>query len=225
MRLLHWPAMILTGIGPFALILSCFDGEIVLRCLKLTLGGSASSRHKNREREAYFLHKLGSKFYDEGASVFESVKTGKRSSFVKKLVERLSLHMPMPDVRELSEIERFKEETRLQQCLNLANLGVRLTPSIGMLGTILGMVRLLSTLEDPSQLGSQMSLALLTTFYGLFFSLVIWTPIQQKLERILEIEMEGCDQALHWLDLLERRKPPTYFSEAADFTPSDARSA
>jgi flagellar motor component MotA len=84
-----------------------------------------------------------------------------------------------------------------------------------MLGTILGMVQLLSTLEDPAQIGSHMSLALLTTFYGLFFSLALWTPQQQKLERVMEVEADGYNQCLRWLEFLEKRKPSDYFADAA----------
>jgi chemotaxis protein MotA len=82
-----------------------------------------------------------------------------------------------------------------------------------MLGTILGMVRLLSTLEDPSHIGPHMSLALLTTFYGLFFSLVFWTPLQQKIERMLDVELEHFNQTIHWLETLENNKPISYFAE------------
>ncbi len=124
--------------------------------------------------------------------------------------------MPTRDIRDLLEMERDRHRIRLIQCLNVLNVGVRVCPSLGMLGTILGMVRLLSTLEDPSKIGPHMSLAMLTTFYGLFFSLVAWTPVQQKIERVLDIELEAYDQVIHWLDLLEKRKPVTYFADTAE---------
>jgi hypothetical protein len=43
---------------------------------------------------------------------------------------------------------------------------------------------------------------------------VVWTPFQQKIERLTDVELEGFDQILAWLELLERRKPVDYFSEA-----------
>jgi flagellar motor component MotA len=61
-----------------------------------------------------------------------------------------------------------------------------------------------------------MSLALLTTFYGLFFSLAIWTPNQQKLERVQEVELDGYNQIIQWLEFLEKRKPADYFADAAE---------
>jgi chemotaxis protein MotA len=211
--------MVLTGLGPFALVFVCFDYSVIARAFGLAVGTSPISRQQKRGREAIFLQKLGNSYYDQGAIVFETIKTRGLSSFVRKVVERLAIRMPLPDIRELSELERVRYEAQLEQCLSVVGFGVRLTPSIGMLGTILGMTRLLSTLDDPSRIGGQMSLALLTTFYGLFFSLALWTPFQQKLERVLDIEMEGCDQTLRWLELLERRKPSDYFADAVDINP------
>ncbi len=215
-RMLHWPAIVLTGLGPIALAMVCFEGEVLARVLSLVFGDGPKTRIHLHEKEAMLLHKLGKDFYAEGIAVFERVKTGKISSYVKKSIERLSVKMPASDIRELLEIERDRFANRTQQCLSVTSMGLRLAPSLGMLGTILGMVRLLSTLEDPSKIGSNMSLALLTTFYGLFFSICVWTPLQQKLERVHDIENEGYDQTMKWLELMEKRKPSNYFADAAE---------
>lgn len=215
-RMLHWPAMVLTGLGPIALAMICFEGEVLSRALGLIFGAGPKTRIHQHEREAMLLHRLGKDFYAEGAAVFEKAKAGKTSSYVKKSIDRLSVKMPPSDIRELLEIERDRFANRTQQCLSVTSMGLRLAPSLGMLGTILGMVRLLSTLEDPSKIGSNMSLALLTTFYGLFFSICVWTPLQQKVERVMDIENEGYDQTMKWLELMEKRKPSNYFADAAE---------
>jgi len=213
LRLLHWPALILTGIGPMALVAVCCDWRNIVHTMKVLTGKSARRLQKDHEREAGILHKIGEKFYGEGARAFEGINPRGISKFVNKVLERLAARMPTPDVRQLLENERDRTQVKLVQSLSVLALGVRLTPSVGMLGTILGMVELLSTLQDPSHIGSAMSLALLTTFYGLFFSLVMWTPLQQKIERVLDVEMDGFNQTIRWLELLEKRKPANYFAD------------
>lgn len=223
LRLFHWPAMVLTGLGPIALLFICFDVGEVFRAFGMVLFRSPGRLKKKTAKEAVFLHELGKSFYDGGQRAFDSAKASGLTPFVAKLVERLSLRMPAPDIRDLSMLEQGKRESELVQAVNVVSSAVRLTPSIGMLGTIMGMVRLLSTLEDPSKIGSAMGLALLTTFYGLFFSLAIWTPIQQKIEKLLSIEMHGFDQSLRWLELLEKRKPTSYFADTADLPDSGTK--
>lgn len=214
LRLLHWPAMVLTGVGPFALCLICYDAKALGRTAKAVFGRTPDSRQEMHEREAVILHKLSNLYFEEGPSAFEKVNPKGISEYATRMIERLAVRMPTADIREFLNVERERAVIRLVQILKVVGLGVRLAPSVGMLGTILGMVSLLSTLSEPSQIGSHMSLALLTTFYGLFFSLVVWTPVQQKLERIMDLELEGYDQVLRWLELLERRKPLNYIEEA-----------
>lgn len=218
-RILHWPAIVLTLIGPMSLVMICSDWRAAFRTVGVVFGATAGSLQRRHEREAKLMNKLSKDYYTDGPEVFENQANVKgMSDYVARTFERLASRMPGPDIRDLLESERDRTQVRLVGCLHVLALGVRLTPSIGMLGTILGMVQLLSSLKDPSQIGSHMSMALLTTFYGLFFSLVYWTPMQQKVEQVLDVEMAGYGQILRWLELLERRKPAAYFAETAELT-------
>ncbi len=212
-RMLHWPAMVLTGMGPIGLVLMCFDFSLVARTISLCCFTSLPARQRKATREILLLSKWGRDFYEEGPEAFEKIKGRGFSDVTKKMIQKLIVRVPTKDIREMLEIERNHRRVLMIQSLNLVNLGVRLCPSMGMLGTILGMVRLLSTLEDPSHIGPQMSLALLTTFYGLFFSLVFWTPLQQKIERLMDVDLEHFNQTVSWLETLENNKPISYFAE------------
>jgi len=54
-------------------------------------------------------------------------------------------------------------------------------PAMGMIGTLVGLVQMLSHLEDPSQLGPAMAIALLTTLYGAVLAHAFALPIADKL--------------------------------------------
>lgn len=55
-------------------------------------------------------------------------------------------------------------------------------PAMGMVGTLVGLVQMLKTLDDPSAIGPAMAIALLTTLYGAIIAFVICNPIASKLE-------------------------------------------
>ena len=224
-RIFHWPAMVLTCIGPMALVCMCSQFRNCWHTLKCVMGPTHKKRQKMHEREARFLQKLNKDFYVEGPDVFENNIPKGLSEFTYKMLDRLATKMPITDVRDFLEIERDQNQVRMVQALTVLSMGVRLTPSVGMLGTILGMVQLLGSLQDPSMIGSHMSLALLTTFYGLFFSLVLWTPMQQKMEQLLDTEQEGFNQAIRWIELLERRKPANYFTDSVSNLPKAEKSS
>lgn len=57
-----------------------------------------------------------------------------------------------------------------------------LAPAFGMIGTLIGLIAMLSNLDDPSALGPGMALALVTTLYGSVMAQLIFIPIADKLE-------------------------------------------
>ncbi|MCU0230510.1 MAG: MotA/TolQ/ExbB proton channel family protein [Acidobacteria bacterium] len=55
-------------------------------------------------------------------------------------------------------------------------------PAFGMIGTLIGLVRMLSTLEEPAKIGPAMALAILTTLYGSLIAYLICLPLAEKLK-------------------------------------------
>jgi chemotaxis protein MotA len=56
------------------------------------------------------------------------------------------------------------------------------SPALGMIGTLIGLVQMLQSMEDPSKIGPAMAVALLTTFYGSIIANIICLPIAGKLK-------------------------------------------
>ena len=56
-----------------------------------------------------------------------------------------------------------------------------LSPAMGMIGTLVGLVLMLQNMDDPSNIGPAMAVALLTTFYGALMANVIFNPLATKL--------------------------------------------
>ncbi len=55
-------------------------------------------------------------------------------------------------------------------------------PAFGMIGTLIGLVQMLASLEDPSTIGPAMAVALLTTLYGALLANVVALPLADKLK-------------------------------------------
>jgi chemotaxis protein MotA len=54
-------------------------------------------------------------------------------------------------------------------------------PAMGMIGTLIGLVQMLSNMDDPKKIGPAMAIALLTTLYGAVIANAIAIPIADKL--------------------------------------------
>lgn len=87
-------------------------------------------------------------------------------------------------------------------------------PAFGMLGTLIGLIQMLSQLSNPETIGPAMAVALLTTFYGSLLATVVFLPIAGKLHARtlaevtnLEIIREGCISILtndHYMHVYEQ---------------------
>jgi len=62
------------------------------------------------------------------------------------------------------------------------------SPAMGLIGTLIGLVQMLGSLDDPSSIGPAMAVALLTTFYGAVLANMVFNPLASKLERNAQIE-------------------------------------
>ncbi|MEO5339335.1 MAG: MotA/TolQ/ExbB proton channel family protein [Magnetococcus sp. MYC-9] len=69
-------------------------------------------------------------------------------------------------------------------------------PAFGMVGTLIGMVELLSNMSDPSSIGPAMSTALLATMYGAFFANAIIIPMGIKLHHYSKEEQMKCNMII-----------------------------
>jgi chemotaxis protein MotA len=55
-------------------------------------------------------------------------------------------------------------------------------PALGMIGTLIGLVQMLQTMDDPSTIGPAMAIALLTTLYGALTANLLCIPMAGKLK-------------------------------------------
>ena len=56
--------------------------------------------------------------------------------------------------------------------------------SAGLLGFIIGLVAMLANLDDPAAIGPAMAVALLTVFYGVLMSTLLWAPAERRMRAL-----------------------------------------
>lgn len=104
------------------------------------------------------------------------------------------------------EIMKGSLETMLEQISERHHQGISIfeaaggyAPTMGIIGTVMGLVQVLGNLDDPSTLGPKIAVAFIATLYGIGTANLLWLPIANKLkilnsEEIIEKEM--CIEAL-----------------------------
>lgn len=94
----------------------------------------------------------------------------------------------------------------------LNNIGA-CCPAFGMIGTLVGLVIMLGNLNDPSTLGPSLSIALITTLYGVLFQRLIFVPAADKVQQREEILRFRNYLVAEGLVLLADQKPPRFIQD------------
>jgi len=101
-------------------------------------------------------------------------------------------------VRDILETQIDFTEQRHKIGADIFEAAGGYSPTMGIIGTVMGLVHVLSNLADPESLGPSIAVAFIATLYGVAFANVAWLPIGHKLklkskqERFMrEIGLEG----------------------------------
>lgn len=87
-----------------------------------------------------------------------------------------------PDaIREILETEIEYLQERHQSGAEILDTMGTFFPAMGMIGTLIGLIQMLQTMNDPSTIGPAMAVALITTFYGAIGANLVCLPMAGKL--------------------------------------------
>jgi chemotaxis protein MotA len=66
-------------------------------------------------------------------------------------------------------------------------------PTIGIIGTVMGLVHVLENLDKPETLGHSIAAAFVATLWGVLSANIIWLPMAARLDRLSNIEAEEME--------------------------------
>lgn len=118
----------------------------------------------------------------EGLLALENVVGQIRDDFSKKGLMLLVDGAEPERLREVLEVEigTYEEEMRLSARIWEAAGGY--SPTIGILGAVLGLIHVMENLSDPSKLGAGIAVAFVATIYGVGLANLVFLPMSNKLK-------------------------------------------
>lgn len=116
-------------------------------------------------------------------------KSLRSDPFLMHAIRLVSDGIKPDEIEQLLKQEIDSTILRQEHAVRVLRRAAEIAPAMGLIGTLVGLVQMLSKLEDPSTIGTSMALALLTTFYGALLGTVILTPLATKLEKRTDEEL------------------------------------
>lgn len=118
----------------------------------------------------------------EGLLALEGMINQLKDEFSKKGLQLLVDGAEPERLREVLEVEitTFEDEMRLSARIWEAAGGY--SPTIGILGAVMGLIHVMENLSDPSKLGAGIAVAFVATIYGVGLANLVFLPIANKLK-------------------------------------------
>lgn len=127
----------------------------------------------------------------EGILALSKVQTN--SNFLRRACTLISDAAPEAIVEKTLQNEIDSLMARHYQVQDVFRKMGAYAPAFGMLGTLIGLIQMLSVLDDPDAIGPAMAVALLTTFYGSLLSSMLFLPIAGKLKSRTLMEVTNLE--------------------------------
>ncbi len=106
---------------------------------------------------------------------------GERNEFLQKAVDMLVDGIEPDIAAQILQGESDAIASRYRMSERLFTVMGTYTPLFGLLGTLIGLIIMLASVADPMAIPGAMAIALLTTFYGVLFSAMIFRPMATKI--------------------------------------------
>jgi chemotaxis protein MotA len=140
------------------------------------------------------IHKLSNSFFIKG---LQMVVDGQDPEVIRDLMSMEVQHLQ----------ERHSTGKKILEFMGAA------APAFGMIGTLIGLVQMLRSLDSPDAIGGGMAVALLTTFYGALAANLIFIPLAGKLGIYSKAEIIAIEMIVEGICAVAQGDNPTVVRE------------
>ena len=132
----------------------------------------------------------------EGLLALEERSRGIEDPFLRQGIE---MTVDGTDADEIYDVMHAQIQTRRKR----DRLGIKFfadmggyAPTIGIIGTVIGLIHVLGNLSSPETLGELIASAFVATLWGVMSANAMWLPLSNKLKRLSEVEVAHLELLL-----------------------------
>ncbi len=136
---------------------------------------------RNHRADILFLIKMSYKIHRQGLPSIEQDINDTKDNFLRYAMMQIQQKTDPIHIRLMLREMVDSSEKRHEMGIHYFEQIAKYAPGLALVGTLLGLVQLLSHLDDPKSVGPNMATALVATFYGVGASNLIFLPLADRL--------------------------------------------
>ena len=192
------PSLVLLGIAPPCVMMLSHSISDLFAGIGILLQASFR-KQANIEKEVINTLSMASQLVrTDGMGVLMQLKNRVRYPLLRDGFSLIVNDFSVDEIRHNLQAKIEAKQTHMLTASSLFENMSKVCPAMGMVGTLIGLARMLSDMKDPASIGGGMAMAIIGTLYGLMLGTVVYAPFGEKIalesEKTLEIDrmvMEG----------------------------------
>jgi chemotaxis protein MotA len=144
----------------------------------------------------------------QGLLGLESAVEQEKDDFLKKGLQSLVDGGEPEAIRSSMEIELDTMEHFDTQAAKVFEAMGVYSPTLGIIGAVMGLMAVMQNLNDPSKLGHGIAAAFVATIYGIAFANLVFLPMSNKLKSVIHGQMQVRTMAIEGLIAIAQGENP-----------------
>ena len=189
-KLANIPAFLIVIVGTIMALIITFPVHTLMNVPKYF--GKAFTREEIDPLHAVQTFvRLADRARREGILSLEEEASQIDDAFMRDGIQEVVDGTPPEQIEELLEIRIAQMEARHREGFSFFKNGGGFSPTMGIIGTVMGLIAVLGHLGSagPEALGASIAVAFIATLYGILSANLIWLPIEQRLRKKSEEEV------------------------------------
>lgn len=211
---LNWPGLVIVLGGVTCATLISYPGHQLRRFFPALARALQPNRRNVADDLDQIVRVAG--VWQKGDFKAIERETGKVKSQILRIGIEWSLAgTPIRQVQAMMEWEHERQQLRDEADAEILRTMAGYSPAFGMLGTLLGLINLLYDLDEAGieEIGANMAMALITTFYGLLCANLFFMPLSVKLQTYFSERSRDRRMAIEAVRLLHSHTGPAQLRE------------
>lgn len=187
--LLNGPAIVIVLGGTLGAVMLQSPWSIFLRGMRMMLWAFYPPKQQSMQAVEKLVS-WSNIARKEGLLGLENIEESEDDAFTRKGLQLLVDGSEPENIRAILDVDiNTKEHRDLQAARIFESMG-GYSPTIGIIGAVMGLIQVMGNLSDPSKLGSGIAVAFIATIYGVGAANLVFLPIANKLKNIIHTQVQ-----------------------------------
>ncbi|MCL1981453.1 MAG: flagellar motor protein [Proteobacteria bacterium] len=148
-----------------------------------------------------------------GIIALEQDAQNHKDRFMKKAISLSVDGVEPKDIKELMEIDLSASEEHAKLSAEFYEAAGGYAPTIGIIGAVLGLIHVMSNLEDTSKLGAGIAVAFVATIYGLLTANILCLPTATKIKHRIKDDSVRKEIIIAGIVAIQNGENPRFIEE------------